>query len=308
MGLILPPFEGKNYETGSLKLSTFVDGMDANGEPSRTFLDAGSNPPDGVVVAYYLAERPEDEVTLTFLDENGAEVNSFSSRRDESEKLPPILEWIQQHKAPAEPGMNRFVWNMRHRHARLLEGAGAIDFGMIGPLAAPGTYHVRLNVGDYSETRSFELVPDPRVASGPEDYRAQLDLLLAIRDRISAGHEAVERIRELRTQVEASVERASGDGGSAAEAAQPVLEELFDVEDELVDTDLGAGGDARGRRSRIVTKLAELQRVPSNADYAPTQGARDVFDSLSERLDAQLRRLDLLVEGSLSEIMRPAAQ
>ena len=88
MGLILPPFEGKNYETGSLKLSTFVDGKDDNGEPSRTFLDAGSNPPDGVVVAYYLKERPEDEVTLTFLDEDGGDVNAFSSRRDESEKLP----------------------------------------------------------------------------------------------------------------------------------------------------------------------------------------------------------------------------
>ena len=145
-------------------------------------------------------------------------------------------------------------------------------------------------------------MPDPRVASGPDDYRAQVDLLLAIRERISAGNEAVDRIRGLRAQVEAWVEQTGGDGGNAAEAAQPVLEELFDVEDELVDAELGAGGDARGRRSRIVTKLAELQRVPSNADYAPTQGALDVFESLSERLDAQLRRLDRLVDGPLSEI------
>ena len=194
--------------------------------------------------------------------------------------------------------MNRFVWNMHYSNARLLKGAGAIDFGMIGPLAAPGTYQVRLTVGDYSETRGFELVPDPRVTAGPEDYRAQLDLLLAIRDRISAGHEAVERIRGLRAQVEAS-----RNGGSAAEAAGPILDELFDIEDELVDTDLGAGGDARGRRSRIVTKFAELQRVPSNADYAPTQASYDVFDSLSARLDEQLRRLDRLVDGALSQIV-----
>ena len=158
-----------------------------------------------------------------------------------------------------------------------------------------------MTVGDYSETQSFELVPDPRVASGPEDYRAQLDLLLAIRDRISAGNAAVERIRNLRAQVEAWVELAGDDGDRVAEAAGPVLQELFDIEDELVDTDLGAGGDARGRRSRIVTKFAELQRVPSNADYAPTQASYDVFDSLSARLDEQLQRLDLLVDGALSE-------
>ena len=204
--------------------------------------------------------------------------------------------------------MNRFVWNMRYRHARLLKGAGAIDYGMIGPLAAPGAYQVRLTVGDYSETRSFQLVADPRVTATAKDLRAQQDLLLSIRDSISAGNEAVERIRSLRAHVETRVERAGDDRERVAEAAGPVLDELFAIEDELVDTDLGAGGDARGRRSRIVTKLAELQRVPSNADYAPTQGALEVFESLSERLDAQLRRLDRLVEGSLSEIVRPATQ
>ena len=109
--------------------------------------------------------------------------------------------------------------------------------------------------------------------------------------------------------MEASVERAIGDGGSAAAAAQPILEELFDVEDELVDADLGAGGDARGRRSRIVTKLAELQRVPSNADYAPTQGALDVFDKpFGAARRCSYGGWTCLVEGSLSEIVRPAAQ
>ena len=150
-------------------------------------------------------------------------------------------------------------------------------------------------------------MPDPRVTAAPEDYRAQRDLLLAIRDRISAGNEAVERIRSLRAQVEAWVERAGDGHERVAEAAGPVLDELFGIEDELVDADLGAGGDARGRRSRIVTKLAELQRVPSNADYAPTQGARDVFGSLSARLDAQLGRLDILVDGALAEIVGSAS-
>ena len=300
MGLILPPYKGKNYETGSLKLSTFVDGAGESGEPSRAFLDAGSNPPDGVVVAYYLSGRPDNEVTLTFLDSRGKHVKTFSSRRDESAKLPRMLEWVQQQTVPTEPGMNRFVWNLRYPDARLLKGAGAIDAGMIGPLAPPGTYQVRLTVGDYTETQRFQLVPDPRLTCTQEDYEAQFDLLIAIRDRISGANEAVERIRGLRSQVEAWVGRAGEHRDRVAEVAKILEDELFDIEDALVDTGLGPGGDARGRRARIVTKLAELQRVPSNADYAPTRAACDVFQSLSARLDEQLQRLEEVVDGDLA--------
>ncbi len=300
MGLILPPYKGKNYETGSLKLSTFVDGAGESGEPSRAFLDAGSNPPDGVVVAYYLSGRPDNEVTLTFLDSRGKHVKTFSSRRDELAKLPRMLEWVQQQTVPTEPGMNRFVWNLRYPDARLLKGAGAIDAGMIGPLAPPGTYQVRLTVGDYTETQSFQLVPDPRLTCTQEDYEAQFDLLIAIRDRISGANEAVERIRGLRSQVEAWVGRAGEHRDRVAEVAKILEDELFDIEDALVDTGLGPGGDARGRRARIVTKLAELQRVPSNADYAPTRAACDVFQSLSARLDEQLQRLEEVVDGDLA--------
>ena len=43
-------------------------------------------------------------------------------------------------------------------------------------MAAPGTYQVRLTVGEQSQTVSFDLVKDPRVDATQEDFDAQFEL------------------------------------------------------------------------------------------------------------------------------------
>jgi hypothetical protein len=43
----------------------------ADGTMAATYLNAGMNPPKGVVVNYYLKQTPEEPVTLTFLDSKG---------------------------------------------------------------------------------------------------------------------------------------------------------------------------------------------------------------------------------------------
>jgi photosystem II stability/assembly factor-like uncharacterized protein len=51
------------------------------GEKKERLLDAGENPPSGVIVHYRLDEVPEGDLTLTFLDADGREIRSFTSRR-----------------------------------------------------------------------------------------------------------------------------------------------------------------------------------------------------------------------------------
>lgn len=305
MGLILPPYSGKNYETGSLKLSTFVDGKNATGEPMRQFLDAGSNPPDGVVVLYHLRDLV-DELTLTFLDDNDREIKTFSNVTDCSSNLPPILEWIQQQTVTADPGMNRFVWNMRYPDAEMLKGPGSIDVGMIGPLAPPGTYQVRLIVGDHVETQYFQLVPDPRVEATQSDYEDQFNLLILVRDCISNANGMVYTIRSVREEITQWMENPQDQRDQVIKLGENLLEELFDIEDTLVDTDLGSGlsahlsaQDSRGRKARIVTKLTEFQRAPSNSDHPPTQSMYSVFGDLSDRVKEQSSRFDKVVNGEL---------
>ena len=70
----------------------------------------------------------------------------------------------------ADAGVNRFVWNLRLPGAPRVEAADLEPWHRDdGPMVVPGSYQVRLTVDDQSLTQSFEVVPDPRIAAGPED-------------------------------------------------------------------------------------------------------------------------------------------
>jgi len=72
---------------------------------------------------------------------------------------------------------NRFLWDLRH------EGAA----GLAGPLVVPGSYQVRMSVGEWSQTRPLDVRIDPRVAADgvtQADLQEQLDLGLKVRDAL----------------------------------------------------------------------------------------------------------------------------
>ena len=65
----------------------------------------------------------------------------------------------------------------------------------------PGRYRARLTVGDWSQEVPFEILADPRATATDEDYRAQFDFLLAVRDKLSEVHSAIGNIRDLKQQL-----------------------------------------------------------------------------------------------------------
>src|SRR5207249_4607395 len=107
-----PTGPGKNYMLALGYAATFTEATPAPGETVRTFLDAGANPPGGVIVTYYLGEEPRGEVTLRFKDPSGRLIRGFSSEPAEATK------GAREPRVPKSSGMNRFVWNMRHADAR----------------------------------------------------------------------------------------------------------------------------------------------------------------------------------------------
>jgi hypothetical protein len=50
------------------------------GEKDERKLDAGENPPNGVIVHYWLREAPAGDLVLAFLDADGREIRSFTSK------------------------------------------------------------------------------------------------------------------------------------------------------------------------------------------------------------------------------------
>jgi photosystem II stability/assembly factor-like uncharacterized protein len=307
----------------------------ASGSNQEKFLDAGQNPPDGVVIHYWLRDRVDPaRLRLSILDEQGNEVRSFSAREEPSgEQAEPaaessaegeILEETGEEEAASEPqpeaegpwapdipGMNRFVWDYRYERPTKVEGKSrgsreeALE-AVGGPRAAPGRYQVRLTVGDQVYTESFELLADPRLPATAEELRAQFELKLAIRDRASEANSAINKIRRLRQQVENWDKRAPEES-SVKSSAKSLLEQLKVVEGELINVDFEK---PRPGVNRIKEKLDALSSMIDESDHAPTRGATEVYEMLRGQLQEQLTCLQQLLNGpvaSFNELIRAEA-
>jgi hypothetical protein len=291
MGYARQPGPGRNYMVAQGAPATYDERQGALGETLRTFADAGKNPPDGAMVTYYLGQKPEAEVTLSFLTAQGQLIKQFSSSASSNQ---PAGLAAKEPQVSAEVGLNRFVWNMRYPDARGVPGDATTERSLSGPLAPPGTYQVRLGVGGQTYTATFELRQDPRVSATPADFEAQLDLLLRIRDKLSDTHDAINRLRSVRQQVEDWSRRATGvpNGQGAAEAigkaAREIKEKLTAIEEELIQSRAQVQQDQLNFPSRLNAKLSALTSVVASADGAPTRQSYDVFGELSRRIDQQL--------------------
>jgi hypothetical protein len=298
MGYARQPGPGKNYMVAQGAPATYSETQSPTGQTVRTFLDAGKNPPDGVIVNYYLGQKPEGEVTLSFLDAQGQLIKRFSSVAANNQ---PPATTPKEPRVPAEAGLNRFVWNLRYPDARGVPGDVTTERSLTGPLAPPGAYQVQLDVSGQTYRASFELLKDPRVRATQADFEAQFNLLLRIRDKLSETHDAINQLRSVRQQVEEWVRRAEGlpnDQATEAvgKAATGMKEKLTAIEAELIQSRARVQQDQLNFPTRLNAKLSGLTSVVASADGAPTQQSYEVFRELSTRIDQQLIQLQEVIE------------
>src|SRR5499427_5945022 len=183
-----------------------ADARPRPGEEGRdtVLVDAGENRASGVTVLYVLRDPGEHEVRLTFLDAAGEEIRTCSAGPGDEGEQKPEPGKPREPRPRRRPGLNRFVWDMRHAPPAPIRIDPPKEEGpwgqAQGPIVPPGTYQVRLEVGDARQTASFEIVPDPRNAAPREDLEAQYQHAVGVWKRLSDVNEAVNTIRELKRQ------------------------------------------------------------------------------------------------------------
>ena len=307
-----PPSSGKSYTMVGATMATYRMKKNAEGKPEAKYLDAGENPPDGVTIFYSLKNQPDGEVKLTFLDAHNNEIKSFVSKpadeeepKKDGEKSEDEEDKDEEPNVAKEAGLNRFEWDMRYANASKVPGDKSMRFvgGVKGPIALPGTYQVQLTVGDETQTQSFEIVKDPRVPVTQEDLQAQFDFLMQIRDKVSETHDAINRIRTVRGQVEAWEKRATGHrrAEKVVEAAKELKDELTAVEEELIQVKAKSTQDTLNFPIKLNAKIAGLAGYASGATAKPPQQAYDSFDDLAKKINTQLTKLNEVLGTSGEE-------
>ena len=263
------------------------------GSFSRPGATIGRNPANGVVVYYYFKNRPMDEIKLAFLDASGSLMKSFSSKAAAGENQDEEDSPRRGGGAPrvsADSGQNRFVWDMRYPDAVTVPGAILWGGTTRGPQAIPGNYSVRLTLGSDTLTQSFEIRMNPRLRVSRADYEEQFNFLIKIRDKVSAAHEAVNMLRDIRKQIDDLSRRVKDQPNEKRirDAVKSLNGKMTAVEEEIIQTKIKSSQDALNYPIKLNNKIAALTGIVADGDGRPTRQSYEVFESLSAQLEVQL--------------------
>lgn len=304
------PVKGLNYSFAATQTPAYDYEKTPDGEVKLHWLDAGTNPPDGVIIYYVLPEERVGDVTLTFLDEAGNELRTVKSKKpDEAstdDQFPPKAKTDETENddpyVPAKKGLNRFVWDLRIAAATKIATKGGDQPGLTGPKVVPGSYQVKISALGSEQTTQFTVVRDPRQATTAEDFQAQFDLLYRINTKHDELNKAVNQLRATRTQAIDWARRVKDTDAEekVTTAAKALSERLDAIEGELLQTKIQSFQDSLNFPVKLNAKLAGLAGMVGNADAAPTKQAGQLFESLAEQVDTHISALNTVLDKDVA--------
>ena len=277
------------------------------------------NPPGGARVYYWLKDEPKGDVTLEVLDASGRLVTTLSSKAREltgsSEYAKEEKELLDAFVLPKGAGVQRGTWNLAWEGAEMIPNA-KLDAGypVIGPVAVPGTYTLRLTADGKTATAPFVLKRDPRAPASVSDadLAEQLRFTLGIRDAITRLSRDVLRLRAVRRQLAERNELIAKDDKARplVEPSKALIAKLDNLEARLHNPKAEITYDVLAQRggTQLYSRLAPLMDWSANGLGAPTQGMREVFAGQVKELDADEAELASLFGKDLAALNQTAAQ
>jgi photosystem II stability/assembly factor-like uncharacterized protein len=299
----------------------------------------GSNPPNGVIVDYWLKDqKPGTKIALAFLGSDGKVIREYKGEVQKEAPKPREVkasevsgaapkEAIKSEGGEAEKpgaekkdeekkdedkladvvnGHNRFVWNLRYPDAKKFEGTILWAGGTDGPVVLPGTYQVRLTAGEQTMTAPFDVRQEPRTGGGAAELQAQFAFVKGIYDKLSQVNEQITRIREVRKQL-GEVKKRVGDAKAVTDAASELDKKMTAVEEALYQTKNKSSQDPLNYPIRLNDKLAGVGDSASTGWHAPTAQQIAVRDELVAKIDAELAKLKAIWDTDLPAFNKLAA-
>lgn len=289
----LSPFHQLSSEITSSKFHLYQpkDTYRLDGWQQKESKTTGTNHAAGLMVHYFVKEaEKKDSITLSFLEEDGTLIRSFSTKAKE-----------KKDKLKVEKGANLFTWNMVYPDAKKFDGMILWWASLNGPKALPGKYKIQLDVNGKSKETSFTLLKDPRSTSTDADLKKQFDFVKDIRDKITEAHEAIINIRDVRAQLKNYTKRLEDDEEmlDVIETANAIDSTMTVVEETLYQTKNRSPQDPLNFPIRLTNKLGHLVSITRGGNYPPTDQAIAVKNELTAKIDEQLEQYKKIIETDL---------
>jgi hypothetical protein len=240
----------------------------------------GQNPPSGALITYYLKDKADEKSTvkMQILDQGGKMI-------------------YEAKNLPKDKGLNRIAWSLRQEGARLrrpptgeqLEFAGPPQ----GPQVVPGTYKVKILVGDKTiGERSVEVRMDPTVQVAPAELQTQYEMAMKLRDMTSAMNDGLRQIDSVKTQTD-QIESVAKDrlGEMPADLTKAIADFKKRTTDVLSNLTVNQE-DSNWAPSRYADQLSGLYFTISGGNAAPTPTMKENYEMLQKEFPNRITEIN----------------
>ena len=252
--------------------------------------NAGMNPPNGVVINYYLKNIADSaKVSIDVLDKNKKLIKTFSTKAKEKED-----------KFDVSAGMNQFVWDMQYAASEKIEGLILWHGSVPGPKAAPGQYFYKIKAEKDSVEGTFIIKANPVYNLTQADYDEQFNFLLSIRDKFNDIQKAGKNIRDIRKQINDFMDKQGKDvPKEIKQQADTINKQMTAIEEALHQTKAKSGQDVLNFPIRLDDKISGLYDFASSGNAAPAKQVKEAFAELGGQADVQLNKLKKIMDEDL---------
>jgi photosystem II stability/assembly factor-like uncharacterized protein len=255
---------------------------------------AGPNPPGGALITYYLKEKPDEKTTakIQILDPSGKIVREIT-------------------QFPKEKGFNRVSWDLSYEAAKLRrpptpeqQEQFAFTGPPRGPAVLPGTYSVKLLLGDKSQEKRIEVIVDPTLQVATSDLQTQLDYSMKLRETISATNTALRLLDSIKEQLQQSEKTVKERLPDAPKELTTAISDNLKQVNELTLKLASESGEGLGlrRTPQLSEKLTSLLSSIQGVNAAPTAAQRDFFNELQTEFQTKIAEVNRFLNEQIPRL------
>jgi len=251
-------------------------------------LFTGPNPANGALLTYYMKDKVDEKTTL--------KLQVF----DRDGKL------IQDIERPSrEKGLNRIAWNLRLGGPEVRRPPTpeqlAFGGGPRGPQVLPGTYTVKLTVGDKVFEERVEVKLDSGIKTSTTDLQQTLDMQIKLRDMQSTMNMSLrfldslkEQLKQAQTTMKTLNKEPDKD---LMKALEDYIKELDTMQDKLAARNEGLGFPGR---DQVADNIGNLF-FTLDSNFGPTLGKRQFFDEIQPGYRTRMEEVNKFLRDTLPQ-------
>lgn len=256
----------------------------------------GTNPKSGMIIDYHLSKEIDTLELKLEIIENQKVIRTYSSKK------PTLFKsWPGGPSKPevltTEVGFNRFTWDLRRESLPAIDQVFVFG-GLSGSTVAPGTYTIRLTLGDEKVETEAILLANPNVNTTPTDFAEQQKMLVNIENIVREMHESVNQLRNAKAQIKTyqTLLKDNKEAAPLVKKGQELIDKITLWEENLIQPKQKTFQDVINFNNKLNAQLLQLASYLDQADPKVTTGAKERLQDLVALWDSFKEEKSIIVE------------